>query len=92
MYFVMQEKSSGRGAHYKLTSTVMLWLQTNKCGSGLMSLGGSLTRQVCHIAIYSFALCQHLVSLKCNCFILLLALHLFPIIVHVYVFVKCKYL
>lgn len=41
-----QEKSSGRTAHYKLTSTVMLWLQTNKTGSGTMNLGGSLTRQV----------------------------------------------
>jgi capping protein beta len=39
------EKSSGKNAHYKLTSTVMLWLQTNKTGSGLMNLGGSLTRQ-----------------------------------------------
>merc|ERR1712002_1433973 len=41
----VQEKSSGRSAHYKLTSTVMLWLQTNKQGSGTMNLGGSLTRQ-----------------------------------------------
>lgn len=43
----VQEKSSGRTAHYKLTSTAMLWLQTNKQGSGTMNLGGSLTRQVC---------------------------------------------
>ncbi|XP_071450521.1 F-actin-capping protein subunit beta [Hetaerina americana] len=42
----VQEKSSGRSAHYKLTSTAMLWLQTNKDGSGTMNLGGSLTRQV----------------------------------------------
>ncbi len=42
----VQEKSSGRSAHYKLTSTSMLWLQTNKSGSGTMNLGGSLTRQV----------------------------------------------
>lgn len=42
----VQEKSSGRSAHYKLTSTAMLWLQTNKAGSGTMNLGGSLTRQV----------------------------------------------
>jgi len=41
----VQEKSTGRNAHYKLTSTVMLWLQTNKEGSGTMNLGGSLTRQ-----------------------------------------------
>jgi capping protein beta len=42
----VQEKSSGRSAHYKLTSTAMLWLQTNKQGSGSVNLGGSLTRQV----------------------------------------------
>lgn len=43
--FEVQEKSSGRNATYKLTSTVMLWLETNKDGSGMMKLGGSLTRQ-----------------------------------------------
>jgi len=42
----LQEKSSGRSAHYKLTSTAMLWLQTSKAASGTMNLGGSLTRQV----------------------------------------------
>lgn len=41
----VQEKAQGRNAHYKLTSTVMLWLQTIKEGSGKMNLGGSLTRQ-----------------------------------------------
>jgi len=40
------EKSGGRQCHYKLTSTVMLWLQTSKQTSGLMNLGGSLTRQL----------------------------------------------
>lgn len=40
------DKSSGRASHYKMTSTAMLWLQTNKQGSGTMNLGGSLTRQV----------------------------------------------
>ncbi|XP_067946416.1 F-actin-capping protein subunit beta-like [Watersipora subatra] len=39
------EKSAGRNAHYKITSTVMLWLLTNKEGSGSMNLSGSLTRQ-----------------------------------------------
>ena len=29
----VQEKSSGRSAHYKLTSTSMLWLQTNRTGT-----------------------------------------------------------
>ncbi|XP_059164352.1 F-actin-capping protein subunit beta-like [Physella acuta] len=42
----VQEKSNGKNAHYKLTSTVMLWLQTSKEGSGTMNLGGSLTRQI----------------------------------------------
>lgn len=41
----VQEKSGGRNAHYKLTSTAMLWLQTQKDSSGMMNLGGSLTRQ-----------------------------------------------
>lgn len=41
----VQEKSSGRNATYKLTSTVMLWLETNKAESGMMKLGGSMTRQ-----------------------------------------------
>jgi len=43
--FECQEKSSGKNATYKLTSTVMLWLETNKEGSGMMKLGGSLNRQ-----------------------------------------------
>ncbi|ENN71119.1 F-actin-capping protein subunit beta [Dendroctonus ponderosae] len=42
----VQEKSSGRTSHYKMTSTTMLWLQTNETGSGTMNLGGSLTRQI----------------------------------------------
>jgi len=42
----LQEKTSGRAARYKLTSTAMLWLQTSKTASGTMNLGGSLTKQV----------------------------------------------
>jgi hypothetical protein len=44
----VKEHSKSRTAgkdSYKLTSTVMLWLETNKDGSGMMQLGGSLTRQ-----------------------------------------------
>lgn len=41
----VQERSTSTKVHYKLTSTVMLWLQTNKTGSGMMNLGGSLMRQ-----------------------------------------------
>lgn len=43
---VFEVLDKGRTAHYKLTSTVMLWLQTIKAESGTMNLGGSLTRQV----------------------------------------------
>jgi capping protein beta len=42
--FEAQEVGSAN-AVYKLTSTVMLWLETTKEGSGTMQLGGSLTRQ-----------------------------------------------
>lgn len=41
----VQEKGAGRNAHYKLISTVMLWLQTSRPESGKMDLGGSLSRQ-----------------------------------------------
>lgn len=41
----VQERSTSTKCHYKLTSTVMLWLQTNKTDSGMMNLGGSLMRQ-----------------------------------------------
>ena len=40
------EKSSGRSAHYKLTSTSLLWLQKNKARGCTIDLSGSLTRQV----------------------------------------------
>lgn len=59
----VQEKSTGRTAHYKLTSTAMLWLQTNKHGSGTMNLGGSLTRQVSSSI-------RHVRSLNCTKFLL----------------------
>lgn len=59
----VQEKSTGRSAHYKLTSTAMLWLQTNKQGSGTMNLGGSLTRQVSvflnRLYLYTFTCLNH---------------------------------
>ncbi|CAD5115708.1 DgyrCDS4653 [Dimorphilus gyrociliatus] len=43
--FEVQEKASGKSAHYRLTSTAMLWLNTNKEASGNMHLGGQITRQ-----------------------------------------------
>ncbi|CAI5443541.1 unnamed protein product [Caenorhabditis angaria] len=42
---VVEITERARQAHYKLTSTIMLWLQTTKSASGMMNLGGSLTRQ-----------------------------------------------
>ncbi|KAF9172317.1 hypothetical protein BGX21_005763 [Mortierella sp. AD011] len=41
--FEVQEK--GRNAHYQLTSTVMLYMVTNKPDLGHMNLSGSMTRQ-----------------------------------------------
>ncbi|KAL5267578.1 hypothetical protein ACHWQZ_G004575 [Mnemiopsis leidyi] len=41
----VQEKGAGRNAHYKLISTVMLWLHNSRPESGTMDLGGSLSRQ-----------------------------------------------
>merc|ERR1712050_406428 len=38
------ERPQMKTASYKLTSTVMLWLQTSSTKMGLMNLGGSLTR------------------------------------------------
>jgi len=38
------ERPQMKTANYKLTSTVMLWLQTSSTKMGLMNLGGSLTR------------------------------------------------
>lgn len=35
---VQEKGSSGRSAHYKLTSTVMLWLQTSKASSGMYQI------------------------------------------------------
>lgn len=59
----VQEKSSGRTAHYKLTSTVMLWLQTNRQNSGMMNLGGSLTRQMEQDFAVNESMTPHLVNI-----------------------------
>jgi capping protein (actin filament) muscle Z-line, beta len=42
---VVEEKQNGRSAHYKLISTVMLWLQTDKTTSGMMNLAEKVTQQ-----------------------------------------------
>ncbi|KXS17917.1 F-actin capping protein, beta subunit [Gonapodya prolifera JEL478] len=39
------EKGGARSAHYKLTSTVLLYMSTNKANLGGFNLSGSLTRQ-----------------------------------------------
>ena len=59
----VQHKTASRYAHYKLTSTAMLWLQTNKTGSGTMNLGGSLTRQVFRVFIHNY---NHKFSIDCQ--------------------------
>lgn len=64
----VQEKSTGRTAHYKLTSTAMLWLQTNKHGSGTMNLGGSLTRQVSFVIQRMILNCHILSSTSVDSF------------------------
>ena len=42
----VHDRAAGRMGKYKLTSTVMLYMLTNKEESGDMNLSGSLTRQV----------------------------------------------
>eukprot|EP01135_Chromosphaera_perkinsii_P003293 Nk52_evm68s239 gene=Nk52_evmTU68s239 len=42
---VVEVQDSGRSAQYKLTSTIMLWMENESPESGKMNLGGSLTRQ-----------------------------------------------
>ncbi|KAJ3340504.1 hypothetical protein HDU93_006972 [Gonapodya sp. JEL0774] len=42
----VQEKAGARQAHYKLTSTILLYISTAKPTLGNFSLAGSLTRQV----------------------------------------------
>eukprot|EP00126_Sphaerothecum_destruens_P008725 Sdes_comp20325_c0_seq8m14005 len=42
---VVEVQDGGRNAHYRLTSTFMLWMETTS-GETLVHLGGSLTRQV----------------------------------------------
>jgi capping protein beta len=43
---VFKANERGRNAHYKLTSTVMLYTITSKPELGHMNLSGSMTRQV----------------------------------------------
>lgn len=43
---VLEVVESSKSAHYKLTSTVMLYMLTNKPQTGNINLSGSMTRQV----------------------------------------------
>jgi capping protein beta len=43
---VLEVHEHKKTAHYKLTSTCMLYLYTNKSGSGNVTLSGNMTRQV----------------------------------------------
>ena len=45
MHVIEIREKTSRQSHYKLTSTVMLWLETDDV-AGHVELGGSLTRQV----------------------------------------------
>ncbi|CAF3749434.1 unnamed protein product [Rotaria socialis] len=59
---VVEEKQNDHSAHYKLTSTVMLWLNTDKTMSGMMNLTGKLIQQLesdHQIADFS----QHLINI-----------------------------
>lgn len=46
IHVVEMEEKDDQLAHYKLTSTVIVWLETNKPETGFMNSGSSLTRQV----------------------------------------------
>jgi capping protein beta len=51
---VVEVKDSGKTATYKLTSTVMLYMKTDKPGHGEMNLSGSMTRQVPNVSFIIF--------------------------------------
>jgi len=42
---VVEVQDKGKGGHYKLTSTVMLFIETETKETGRVTLAGSLTRQ-----------------------------------------------
>ena len=74
--FLLQVKPKVKSATYKLTSTVILWLQTTRAASGIMNLCGQLTRQVNYfltnmfLNLYSlFFLLHHKVITYCYGFL-----------------------
>jgi len=46
IHVVEVQDVAGRGGRYKLTSTVMLFIETETKETGRVTLAGSLTRQV----------------------------------------------
>ena len=50
---VVEVKDQKKNARYKLTSTVMLSIETENEATGSVSLAGSLTRQVCSVFLAS---------------------------------------
>lgn len=63
----VQQQSHGRTVRYKPTSTVMLWLQTNRSGSGTLNLRGSLTKHMERVKLrncspHTTHICTHLVE------------------------------
>jgi len=49
---VVEVSELAKSASYKLTSTVMLYMKTEKPGHGEMNLSGSMTRQVLFLLFY----------------------------------------
>jgi capping protein beta len=61
-FVVVEETQNGRSAHYKFTSTVMFWLQTDKTMSGMMNLARKLTQQFeSHHQLTDFS--QHIINI-----------------------------
>ncbi len=48
---VVEVVDKGKNAHYKLTSTVMLFIETETKETGRVTLAGSLTRQARHLPL-----------------------------------------
>jgi capping protein beta len=51
---VVEVQDHQKNAHYKLTSTVMLNIETETAATGQVSLAGSLTRQVNNSTLYIY--------------------------------------
>ncbi|CAF4565492.1 unnamed protein product [Rotaria sp. Silwood2] len=58
---VVEEKQNGRSTHYKLTSTVMLWLQINETMSDMVNLAGKSIQLESDHQITDFS--QHIINI-----------------------------